>query len=603
MARATTPADTGASPKATSLVSSAARIDLGRRPAAAIQMDWQEEAWRHFDLCGELSYSANWKGNSMSRATLYVADVVNGKPMGPTENKRAIAAADGMLGGPAHAAQILASIGVHLTVPGDLYVLGESPAGGGPDVWTTASTTELKYTQAKGWTLDQGEGRRPLNVETTTLIRLWQSHPRKRWEAYSPTRSVLPVLAELEQLSQRVAADLDSRLAGAGILAISKNVTTPSVPDEVLLRYPGMSPLAAMLTDAMITPLGDRSDASAIVPVILELPGDNVQQAIQWINFYTELSEQVQGAREKAIRRMALGMDMEPEALLGLGGINHWGAWQIDEAGVKLHVEPTLGTVCGGLTKDFYRPNLDEEGLDPDAFCVWYDTSELTTRPDQSGNASKAFDSGELGGVALLRYLGLDENDRAKPEEKAARLLQKIIESQPAAAGQLIEPLMRLWRGDPLPTSGLPVLIVPSETAPADAPAGGADDSPVPELPAGGEETSVDAATMTAHLAVRRALELAGNRMMVDRKLRAELDNVPAAARYLQRPVIEVAHQDRQLAGVWSALEEDAPMVGLDPDRLRSELDAYTRGLLAAGEPHQLSYLRPIITRARTAAA
>lgn len=598
----------GTPPKVTGLVSSAVRIDLNRKPSAAIQQDWQEEAWRHFDLCGELSYSANWMGNSLSRATIGVFDVVNGQPAGPTEDQRAIAAADGLLGGPAHAAQVLGSLGVHLTVPGDVYVVGETPVNGGPDQWFTASTTELRYSQKK-WTLDQGEGKRNLDLERTVLIRVWQSHPRKRWEAYSPTRSVLPVLAELEQLSQRVAADLDSRLAGAGILAIAKGVQIPNVPEDVLKRYPGLSPLAAMLTDAMITPLGDRSDASAIVPIILELPGDNVAQAIQWINFYTELKTEVQEAREKAIRRMALGMDMEPEALLGLGGINHWGAWQIDESGVKLHIEPKLTTIVSALNDSFYRPNLVADGIDPDRYCLWFDTSELTTRPDQSGNATKAFEAGELKGEALLRYLGLDSGDRATPEERTARLLQKIIETNPATAAQLIDPLVRLWKGESVPSSSLPVLVVPSEPAgTVEEPAGGTEENGPPELPAGADEAAVepvpslDAATVTAHLAVRRALELAGNRMLVSREIREELGAVPSRERYLRRPTLE-AHLDRQLAGAWESLEEDALLVGLDPEKIRAELDVYTRGLLLASEPHDPRYLVRVVARCRTSVA
>lgn len=599
-ARSTAGKTEDAPQKVTGLQSSAVRIDMRRKPSAPIQTDWQEEAWRHYDLCGELAYSAHWMGNSLSRATIYVADVVDGQPAGPTEDPRAKAAADGLLGGPAHAAQILASLGVHLTIPGDVYVIGESPEDGGPDKWLTASTTELKYSNKK-WTLDQGEGKRALDMERTVLIRVWQSHPRKRWEAYSPTKSVLPVLSELEQLSQRVAADLDSRLAGAGILAIAKGITLPPLPDEVKARYPGLSPLAAMLTDAMITPLGDRSDASAVVPIILEIPGDNVGEKIKWINFFTDLQKEVQEAREKAIRRMALGMDMEPEALLGLGGINHWGAWQISESGVQLHIEPKLLTIASALNESFYRPNLVDDGLDPDKFCLWYDTSDLTTRPDQSGNAKVAHDAGELKGEALLRYLGLDANDRATPEDKAARLLQKIAETNPAAAPALLEPLMRLWRGEKV--DGLPVIVVSSETVPAEepAPADVQEDSP-PALPAGesstSEEAAVDAATMTAHLCVRRALELAGSRMLVNREVRATLNAVPPAERYLRRPVAE-EHLDRVLAGAWDSVAEYAGMAGLDADLLRGELDSYTRGLLRAGEPHHPKYLATVVARSR----
>lgn len=588
-----------APPRITGLISSAVRIDMKRKPSAAIQQDWQEEAWRHFDLCGELAYSANWMGNSLSRATIYVADVdEKGQPAGPTEDARAVAAADGLLGGPAHAAQVLASLGVHLTIPGDVYVVGETPATGGPDQWFTASTTELKYAN-KRWTLDQGEGKRSLDLERTVLIRVWQSHPRKRWEAYSPTRSVLPVLAELEQLSQRVAADLDSRLAGAGILAIASGISLPPLSDEVKARYPGLSPLAAMLTDAMITPLGDRSDASAIVPIVLEIPGDKIDDKIKWINFFTELKAEVQEAREKAIRRMALGMDMEPEALLGLGGINHWGAWQIDESGVKLHIEPKLLTIVAALNDSFYRPNLEADGLDPSKYCLWFDTSELTTRPDQSTNAKAAHDAGELKGDAFLRYLGLDAGDRATPDDKAARLLAKIAEANPAAAPALLEPLMRLWRGESL--RDLPVVVV-SEQLPAgdqETPATpDTEETGPPALPAGSDAAAIDAATMTAHLVVRRALELAGNRMMVNRAIRASLDTVAPADRYLRQPAAE-EHLDRLLAGAWDSVDEYAAMAGLDGVILRAELDAYTRGLLRAGEPHQPIYLAAIVKRAR----
>lgn len=591
--------------KPTTLISSAVRIDMNRKPSAEIQQDWQEEAWRHFDLCGELAYSAQWMGNSLSRATLYVADVADGKPQGPTEDQRAIAAADGLLGGPATAAQVLGSLGVHLTIPGDVYVIGETPAEGGPDRWFSASTTELKHSKGTGWQLDQGEGKRKLDTDRTVMIRVWQSHPRKRWEAYSPTRSVLPVLAELEQLSQRVAADLDSRLAGAGILAIAAGINLPPLRDDVRARYPGLSPLAAMLTDAMVTPLGDRSDASAVVPLILEIPGDNVGEKIKWINFFTDLQAEVQAGREKAIRRLALGMDMEPEALLGLGGINHWGAWQISEAGVQLHIEPKLLTIVAGLNDGFYRPNVEADGLDPGKFCLWYDVSELTTRPDQSTNATSAHAAGELKGEALLRYLGLDAGDQATPEDKAARLLQKVVETNPAAAGALLEPLMRLWRGEKL--GELPIIVVPSEQV---APAGDdvdtepAEDGP-PALPAGPaavEETAVDAGTMAAHLAVRRALELAGSRMLVNREIRAHLNATPAADRYLARPVAE-EHLDRCLAGAWDALGEYAAMAGLDAVALRAELDTYTRGLLLAGEPHHPRYLAPIVARSRATVA
>ncbi len=57
------------------LVASAARLDLSKKPRGALQQEWQAEAWEHYNTCGELRYAANWFGNSLSRATLYAADV------------------------------------------------------------------------------------------------------------------------------------------------------------------------------------------------------------------------------------------------------------------------------------------------------------------------------------------------------------------------------------------------------------------------------------------------------------------------------------------------------------------------------------------------
>jgi hypothetical protein len=37
------------------------------------------------------------------------------------------------------------------------------------------------------------------------------------------------------------------------------------------------------------------------------------------------------GLRREAVERLAIGLDMPPEVLLGLGDSNHWSAWQVDE--------------------------------------------------------------------------------------------------------------------------------------------------------------------------------------------------------------------------------------------------------------------------------
>jgi hypothetical protein len=167
------------------LVASAARMDLSKKPKGAVQADWQAEAWDFYDTCGELRYAANWMGNSLSRATIYAADVdADGQPTGtPTTNPRALAAAHDLLGGPSNQAQILQQVGVHLTIAGDAYIIGETPVDqqGIPlpdDEWYVASTDELSF-RTGGWFIDRGNGRRPLAEDRTVIIRCGTPTPAR----------------------------------------------------------------------------------------------------------------------------------------------------------------------------------------------------------------------------------------------------------------------------------------------------------------------------------------------------------------------------------------------------------------------------------------
>ena len=61
-----------------SLVASAARIKmdgLGWRTYRFGDDTWQTEAWRLYDIVGELRFVANWIGSACSRVRIYVAQV------------------------------------------------------------------------------------------------------------------------------------------------------------------------------------------------------------------------------------------------------------------------------------------------------------------------------------------------------------------------------------------------------------------------------------------------------------------------------------------------------------------------------------------------
>src|SRR5690606_33672934 len=115
-----------------------------------------------------------------------------------------------------------------------------------------------------------------LDPDTSTIIRIWNPHPRQAWEADSSVRANLPVLREVMAFSQHITATVESRLAGAGTLCIPHSATMPnpkqSESDGVEALHP--DPFVDGLMQAMITPISDRDDASAVVPVVVKVPDE-----------------------------------------------------------------------------------------------------------------------------------------------------------------------------------------------------------------------------------------------------------------------------------------------------------------------------------------
>jgi hypothetical protein len=114
-------------------------------------------------------------------------------------------------------------------------------------------------------------------------------------------------------------------------------------------------------------------------------------------------------------------------------------AWQLEESGIKLHISPVAELIVGGLTVGYLQPMLTAAGADlvgPNGgkLIVWYDTSELTARPDKSEKARDAYDRVEVSGAALRRESGLDEADKPTPDEKREQLLTLLIKAGNAEA-------------------------------------------------------------------------------------------------------------------------------------------------------------------------
>lgn len=480
---------------------------------------WQDDAWAMYDLVGELRFVATTLAQRTGKARLYVGQI-NDDPASapdPVQDKKISGLLEAIGDGHVGLGRLIERLTLNLFVPGDGWLVGipkaliqaaaesdEAATPGapqkqlqkvdrtpsqqkddaaarakiGPDGeelgfdektlddldWRMLSISEIQFLQGQQVKLRLG----PADTESVVMrpddvymIRVWRSHPRFWWQADSPTRSSLPVLRELVGLTMHVSAQVDSRLAGAGLLLVPAGASramkiAAGLPEDSL-----EDPFAESLMDTMLTPISDRSNASALVPMIATVP-DGLSQEFQHITFDKPLDGMAQELREEAIRRLALGLDAPPELLLGTSDSNHWGAWLVQEEVVSAHIEPPLQLICDALTTQYLRPMLIANGMPEEkanSFVIWYDVSDLIVRPNKSADAVTLHGLGVLSDAALRAATGFDESDapEVKATDPAIELAMTMVSANPnlmlrPGLDVLLAQLQALAKGEPLPS-------------------------------------------------------------------------------------------------------------------------------------------------------
>lgn len=367
-----------------SLVASATRVNLNDTSWRAYRLrdqSWQTETWRLYDTIGEFRFAANYVGSAVSRVRIFVAEVDElGRVGEETEDDEVQAIAETLFGGPSAKSENLRLIGSSLVVAGECFLVGRAGTGttnlADRDRWYVVSPGSMRR-QNGGMSFRFNGGVIELVQGRDIVIRLWTPHPASPDLADSPARSSIPILTELEQLTKYVFSQIDSRLAGAGILPIPNNIDFP--------REDGTPGGAEGLMQALIEvgteSLQGRGSAAGIFPTLVEMPVEALAAMKDApIKFESVLSDQAMELRKEAIRRLATSLDMPPEVLEGATESNHWGMWYVEENSIKIHVEPLMTRICDGLTQAYLAPALKVLGKDPVGFTFWYDTAPLTDR-------------------------------------------------------------------------------------------------------------------------------------------------------------------------------------------------------------------------------
>lgn len=623
----------------TTVVASAALVSKERvRSVMGQRSDWQRDAWELYDTVSELRFGVSWIANACSRARLYVGRIDPDGSSEPVpinadfESKDfadqglsvqdvtdLLAPLEELGGGQLGQSEMLRRLSIHLNIPGESYLIGFDDPETGERMWVVASSDEISSSGGgvKLQMPDIANHQVEIDPEKSTILRIWRPHPRLAYQADSPIVALRQPLRELIDVSAHITATAESRLAGAGVLFVPDELTTPAPAASEGANPLHADPFTAALIEAMAAPLKNRDSASAVVPLVVRGPAE-AGQALKHLTFSTEFDDNTKELRESAIRRVATGMDMPPEVLLGLGDSNHWSAWQVEESAIKLHIEPLLGLICDALTTNFFQPILKKMGFGAaSSYAIWYDTTELTMRPNRGPEAMDAFQQGLIGAAATRREMGFSDEDAPTDEERNRSLIIQIVGAAPTLAPSLLpligikipeteaaaavadavvqDPAAAVDAGattPTLPTATAPRAIGTAPTAPS-APATNAGRSnPPTQQAAATSRKAIEGNTAWRNrcldMAVRRALERAGNFLLSNhsRGARLQFKDIPLTEIHLHLHA-EPAHLERALNNAYREFHAATP----GESCLHLAVDHYVRALLLAREQHHSEYL------------
>lgn len=544
---------------------------------------WQRDCYRHYRICGEARYAATFMGNAISRAVL---SIVNEKGETVSDGP-AVDALDTLFNGSMGQSQMLADIGVHLTIAGEVYLIGRDVNG--VDVWEIVSVEEIQVVGTK-WKLTYANSDIPDQElsDKDVVIRIWCPMPGNRMDADSPFRSLLPILTEIEWLTSHVFSQIRSRLVSAGILFLSQGMTFPPPPEkDGKAQNIANEAEAFMLTLAAGMEKALKRDGSPeeVVPLVVMAPGEEIQHA-RLMEFWSSLDAESKELRSEAIRRFATGMNLPPEEILGMGsnpgtgggtsnGVSHWGAWQIEESTIKMHVEPLLDTIVNALTIGYIRPLLGDGATER----VAYDTSKLKLRPDRSQESMELYDRGLVTGKVVVRENGFDETSDMPNDNELVLWLLKKVAAGSTTPEQVAQALTALGVQGMEPTETTPN--TPTEERPPPS---------LEEHPSRPRTPEENALLYACDALVWRALELAGKRAINAGLRGKDRDKTIEPTEF---------HLERRIEGDPMELLKDAfayapKVLGSSP--LINILNDYCAALITAQAPHTRDNLTSYLT-------
>lgn len=394
---------------------------------------WEEVAWAVVDTVGEVQFAVTTIANLISRVRLYPAKLPSSSSdIAPTSrpditNNRQVVEAFERLSPSGDFSELLYDTTFHFTVVGDCYLIGKAqdPTTAGEESWSIYSKDELKVESNKLHIIDEHGSKIYTLTTKDTAIRLWLRHPRFHNRNNSPIASILSPAEILIIMERATRAVGKSRIIQSGFVRIANEIIPPPVAtDDAADPENPMQAWLEKFSEAIYAPIENEGSSSAAAPILVHGPHEILKDSFTHEEIKRPFDEMLDTMTERAIRRIAQGLPLPPEIVLGIGDSSHWSAWAVEESFFTSHVEPVLIKVLKSWNDGYLRPMLRAMGVkDPNKYAIWYDASNLISHPNRTRDILTAHDQNLASNEATRATLGLKESDAPDNLELLDRVL------------------------------------------------------------------------------------------------------------------------------------------------------------------------------------
>lgn len=495
---------------------------------------WQKTAYQLYDEVGECWFAGQYVASAMSRLRIFPAiqpdpdadpiaidsDKLEAKDRPPDEEIAILLALTERLtnsfGG---IGDIMRGHALNNFLAGESFLIGRLIDE--TEEWEVHSVLALTVDETgRAVGLKRSPDDKPGDIEklwfgendqkNAMVVHVWRRHPA--WPNFpdAPMRPGISYLEDLRILTASIRAAAQSRIP-SGIFGIpSESLPEGYEPtDENAEGEAKKDPLIEQLLTHLSTPILNPKDASALVPFIMSLPGDELEK-IRQFDFAREIDKLAVELRTESRQSFATTVDLPADVLSGKQDLNHWTAWNIDEDGFKIHLASHAELIMDGLTAGYMWPSIQGEGGEggverPRRYRFWYDATELVSHPNRFDNALKAHAVFAISDGTLRDSGGFDDNDAPDDPEVQRRIV----------IAQATRPT-----GPALPAGAETVLPGPPAIEAASTPRAIRGAVPLGQQLALIERGLISRLLVAADAEMRRVLERVGNRVITAAKRR-----------------------------------------------------------------------------------